>query len=142
MKNIPTTLLKRLLPLSVCFLVAGITLSYANSQDVLSGRTLGIALLTLGIGGALWAAHILKRTATEFRVSPAEFGVPAGDAARKRRLLGIRIGKVATVFLGFLLIFGLLQNGPWLPRVVGATINVCIMAAIIRVIVRLQKTGR
>ena len=63
------------------------------------------------------------------------------EATRKRRLLGIRAGQLAIVILALSLVIGLRQIGtaPLLPLVVGAAVNLCTIAVLIRIVVRPAK---
>lgn len=115
-------------------------LAFGFSRGFLSPRGLAIGLLALCISGGTWAMIILRKTAKELEVQPGPPGSPIDAVTRKRRLLGIRVGKIAIVILMLFLVLGLLQGGPLLPRLVGAIVNVWITAAIILVVVRLQRS--
>lgn len=131
------TLMRRLLPLSACSVGAMVLLALAFSRGLLPPRGLGIAILALGVAAGIWAVLIVKKSAKEFK-GPSGLSIDA--VTRKRRLLGIRVGKIAIVVLALLLIFGLLQGGPLFPLLVGAIVNLCIMGAVIQVVVRLQRS--
>jgi hypothetical protein len=132
--------MRRLLPLSVCSVGAMVLLALGFSRGLLSPRGLGVAFLTLGVALCIWAVLIIKKSAREFTVPLGPSGVSIDAVTRKRRLMGIRVGKIAIVVLALLLIVGLFQGGPLIPLLVGAIVNLCIMAAVIRVVVRLQKS--
>jgi hypothetical protein len=134
------TLMRRLLPLSACSVGAMVLLALGFSRGLLSPRGLGVAILTLGAALGIWAVLIIKKSAKEFTVPPGPLGASIDAVTRKRRLLGIRVGKMAIVVLVLLLIFGLRQGGPLLPLVVGAVVNLCIMAAVVQVVIRLQRS--
>jgi hypothetical protein len=134
------TLMRRLLPLSSCSVGAMVLLALAFSRGLLSPRGLGIAILALGVAAGIWAVLIVKKSAKEFKEPSGPSGLSIDAVTRKRRLLGIRVGKIAIVVLALLLIFGLLQGGPLLPLLVGAIVNLCIMGAVIQVVVRLQRS--
>jgi hypothetical protein len=136
------TLTRRLLPLSVCSVGAMALLALGFTRGLLSPRGLGAAILALGLAVAIWAARIVEKSAKESK-SPSAASGPSIDAdTRKRRVLGIRVGKIAIVILALLLTFRLLQGGPPLFLAVSAIVNLCILAAIIQVVVRLQKSLR
>ncbi len=132
-------LIRRLVALSACFVVAMVLLALGFSRGLLSPRGLGIAILTLGVAVGIWAVLIMRKSAKELKVPPGPPGASIDAVTRKRRLLGIRIGKVAIVVLLLLLIFGLLRGGPLLSLLAGAIVNLCIMAVIIQMVIRLQR---
>jgi hypothetical protein len=128
------------LPFSASFVAAVVLLEFGFSRGFLSPRGLAIGLLALCISGGMWAMIIFRKSAKELEVQPGSPGASIDAVTRKRRLLGIRVGKIAIVVLVLLLVLGLLQGGPLLPRLVGAIVNVWIIAAIILVVVRLQRS--
>jgi hypothetical protein len=138
--SIIKTLMKRLLPLSACSVGAMVLLAWGFGRGLLSPRGLGIAILTLGVVASIWAVIIFKKSAKASKVRSDASELSIDAATRKRRLLGIRVGKIAIVVLALFLVFGLLQGGPFLPLLVGAIANICMMAAIIRIVVRLQRS--
>lgn len=131
--------MKRLLLLSSCSVGVMTLLALGFSRGLLSPRELGIAIVMLGGGVGTWAVLIMKRSAREFKLPP---GTSIDDVTRKRRLLGIRAGKVAIAVLAVLLLVRLrgIGSDPLLPLLVTIAINLCIMAAVIQVVVRLQKS--
>jgi len=133
-------LMKRLLPLSVCSVGAMVLLALGFSRGLLSPRGLGVAILILGFAVAIWAALIAKKSAKESKVPSAPSGLSIDADTRQRRPLGIRVGKIVIVILALLLIFRLLQGGPPLLLAVSAIVNLFIMAAVIQVVVRLQRS--
>jgi hypothetical protein len=133
-------LVRRLLPLSASFVAATVLLAFVFSRGLLSPRGLAIALLALCIFGGMWAVIIIRKTAKELEVQPGSPEASLDAVTRKRRLLGIRVGKIAIVALLLCLVLGLLRGGPLLPLLAGAIANLCIIAAIIVVVVRLQRS--
>jgi hypothetical protein len=103
---------------------------------------LGIALLTVCVAVGIGVVIVTRKTAAELSETSEPLGIPINEATRKRRVLGIRVGQLAIVVLFVLLLNGLREIGrvPTLPVLVGAGINLCIIAAVVWVIVRLQKT--
>jgi hypothetical protein len=52
----------------------------------------------------------------------------------------VPVYKIVIIILALFLISSLSQGGPLLPRVVGAIVNLCIMAAVIQVVISLQRS--
>jgi hypothetical protein len=140
MNGIIKTLVRRLLPLSASFVAAGVLLAFGVSRGLLSSRGLAIGLLALCICVGMWALIISRKTAKELEVQLGLPGAPIDAVTRTRRLLGIRVGKIAIVVLMLCLVSGLLRGGPLLLVLGAAIINLCIVAAIIIVVVRLQRS--
>ena len=140
MDGVMKTLMKRLLLLSVCALAVLVLLAREHSHGLLSPRQFGVVLLMLCVFMAGGAVLIMRRTVKEFKEPPGPSGTPIDEVTRKRRVLGIRVGKVAIVVLAVSLVLGLRQDGPRLLLLLGAAINLCIMAAVIWAVVRLQKS--
>jgi hypothetical protein len=136
------TIMKRTLLTSVCAMGVLILLTRGFAHGLLSPRGLGIALLTVCVGIGIWAVLIIRKTAAELRATSVPAGASIDEATRKRRLLSIRAGQLAIVILALSLLIGLRQirTAPLLPLVVGAAVNLCIMAVVIRIVVRLQRS--
>ena len=138
-QKLTDNLSKKVLPLSACFVSIGVLLSYALSRGFLSARGLGFVLI-LAFGAALlWVTRVAKQTSKTNALTTFP-GAPLDEATRKRRLLTIRVGKLAIGVLMLLLIIGLLQEGPLFPRLTGATVSLCIIVAISEMIRRIQRT--
>ena len=142
MNSVMKTVMKRTLLMSVCGLGVLMLFTREFAHGMFSPRGLGIALLTVCIGIGIWAALIIRKTAAELRATSALPGASMDEATRKRRLLGIRAGQLAIVILALSLVIGLRQIGmaPLLPLVVGAAVNLCTIAVLIRIVVRLQRS--
>jgi uncharacterized membrane protein YqhA len=131
------TLFKIALMFSACFLGVSLLLVHEFAVGFLSPRAMGTALLLLCIaGGSIFVLTIAKAQ----RRSGDQPEKPLGDAVRKRRLLQIKLGKIAIVILVFALLSGLLKlrNGPIWPLLVGITMNILITFAIARAVMQLQ----
>jgi hypothetical protein len=141
MESVIKTLAKRLLLSFVVSMGMVILLAHEFGQGILSPRGFKITLLLVAVGMAVWAVFIIKKTATDLGATPLRPpGSPLDEATRKRRLLGIRAGKAMIVLLVASLIFGLSQNGPLVPVLVGAIVNFWMMGALIWWVARLQKS--
>jgi len=140
--NAMKSVMKRTLLMSVCAVGVLILLTREFAHGLLSPLGLGIAILTVCIGIVIWAVIIIRKTAAELRETPLAPGVPIDGVTRKRRLLGIRAGQVAIVILALSLLSGLRQIGtaPLFPLAVGAAVNLCTMAVVIRIVMRLQRS--
>jgi uncharacterized membrane protein YqhA len=133
------TLFKIALMFSACFLGVSLLLVHEFAVGFLSPRAMGTALLLLCLciaGGSIFVLTIAKAQ----RRSGDQPEKPLGDAVRKRRLLQIKLGKIAIVILVFALLSGLLKlrNGPIWPLLVGITMNILITFAIARAVMQLQ----
>ena len=106
----------------------------------LSPRALGIALLLLVVGEAALFLRIVRKAAKVSRMQLEP--VCVDKAERRRRLLYIRLGKMAILFLVLLLINGLLKlrGGPLMPLLVGIAMNILATFAIARTVMRLQSS--
>jgi len=137
-----SALMKRTLLMSVCAVAVLILLTREFAHGLLSPRGLGIALLTVCIGIVIWAVIIIRKTAAELRETPTPQEVPIDGATRKRRLLGVRAGQLAIVILALSLLSGLRQIGtaPLFPLAVRTAVNLCTMAVVIQVVMRLQRS--
>ena len=133
---------QRMLLVVVCCFGAIVVLALGFANGILSPRGLGIALLTVCVAVGIGVVIVTRKTAAELSETSEPLGIPINEATRKRRVLGIRVGQLAIVVLFVLLLNGLREIGrvPTLPVLVGAGINLCIIAAVVWVIVRLQKT--
>ena len=136
------TPVKRLLLLSACAVGAAFLFSLGLRRGFLSPRGLAVAILILGVAVGSWAVLLVKQSANDLAAPPAPSSSPLDSVTRRRRLLGIRMGKVAIVALALLLILSLFRGGPPLALIVAGVVNVCIIAAIIHVVVRLQRSLR
>jgi hypothetical protein len=134
--------MERLLLLSVCSVGTMVLLALGFSRGLLSPRGLGVAILILVFAIAICSALIVKKSAKASKGLSASSGLSIDTDTRRRRLLGIRVGKIAIIILALLLVFRLLQGGPPLLLVASAVINLSIMAAVIQVVVRLQRSLR
>ena len=131
----------RLLALFICAVGLEILLGHEYAKRTLSPRELGIALLALGTVFVTVMIRIFLRTATELNATLSLTAVPVEREVRRKRRW-IHIGEVAIAVLVVLLIQAVVRGGPALPVLVGAAVNVCIIAAIIQVIVRLRRSLR
>jgi hypothetical protein len=112
------TLVRRLLPLSLCSLCGTVLLAFAFSHELLSPRGLGVVLLILGIGVGTWAVFVIRKTTRELKVSrvtPPGSSVPPNISKLR---LGMLVGKLSIVALAVFFFFGLRQDGPLWPRLV------------------------
>jgi len=137
------SLVKKLLLFSAGLLAVSLLLAHEFTVHSLSPRGLGIALLILLVATffVLTLALFRSRSAAPPFERPA--GSPTTDPiTRRRRVLGIRLGKTAIVILALLLVNALRQigSGHLLPLLVGVAVNLCTMAAVIQVVLRLQKS--
>jgi hypothetical protein len=116
MDSIIRTLMKRLILLSACTVGLMILVAREFARGLLSPRGLGIAHLVLSIAVGVWAVLIVKKAAKAYTVLPIPSGTALDPVTRKRRLVGVRVGQV------------------------GAAVNLCIIAVVIRVVVQLQRS--
>jgi archaellum biogenesis protein FlaJ (TadC family) len=125
---------------SGCFLGASLLITLAFIRGLLSPRGLGIALLVLVLTEAALFVRMVRRVASRSRLHHDPHS--ADDAERKRRLLYIRLGKLALLLLFLLLINGLfkLRDGPLMPLLVGIAMNVLVTFAVARTVMRLQSS--
>lgn len=131
MESLPKTVLKRTLRLAAYVIGVSTILGGAFSSGLLSARAFEIAFLAFGATIVFFAVHIM-RTSKERESPPL-------NAERRKRLFGVRLGKVAIMVLVLLLANGLFQDGPAIPKLVGATTNVCMIIVIASAIRRLEK---
>jgi hypothetical protein len=134
------TAMKVKLAFSFCSVGLVVLVSLAYSNGLLPPRGEGIVLLILSIAIGTSGVLISKKLAKRTGVRPEPPGASVDDVTRKRRIRGIRAGKIAIIILLLLLIFGMRQDGPLYAKVVGAAVNLFIIAAIAQLIVRLQKS--
>jgi len=135
-------LMRSLLLLTFCSVVALAVLAVAQSQDFLSGRELGLAMLGLSVAIGVSGVAIIRKSKRDSLVPPAQTPNSVDAATRKRRLFGIWLANATIAALALLLIIGLLQGGPWLPRVVGAAVNLAFIAVLVRLVAGLRKSVR
>ena len=133
-------LIKWTLLFSVSFLGVLALLTGALTQGYLSPRAFGLALVVLfGVSFAVFALAALKHVSVRRR-DPSHS--PSVDAlTQRRRVLGIRAAKAAIAVLGILLVMSLLRMGtvPLFPLLTGVTMNICTIAVVVWILVRLQR---
>jgi len=131
-----TSVVRKLLMLSACSIGVLALLAREFSHGLLPPRSLGIALLLLCIAIALWAMFIIRISAPKFRLSSQADSTSDEPAIMKRRLWAIRAAQILLAILILGLLNGLREIGrpPLLPRLVGVVVNLCIMAAVMRVL--------
>lgn len=123
-------LTKKALLLLVCAAVALALLALAESHGLMSSRELALAMLGLTTASGVWWILVIRKS------------MKRDDLTLEHRLPAIRFAKVAIVALLMLLIYGLLYGGPWLPRLIGATVNLIWTGVLIWLVARLRKGTR
>lgn len=139
MDGLIKTYVRRVLLLSACSVCALVLVSLGFSYGVISPRGLGIALATLGAAIVYCLLLIARKTAKQLRV-PAGMSMDAATRGWGRRL--VRVLKIWIVVLALSLAYSFSQDMPVSSRLVGIAINLCLVAAGIQTIVRLQKRLR
>lgn len=135
---------KKCLLVSVCFLGAITLLSNEPGRGFLDPRALGISLL-ISIAATVVAFLLIYREyGKDYRAALPPPGTPLDEATRKRRLRYIRNGKIVIGFLAAGLVLGSAQfsvsGGPVWAFLVGALVNLSIIALILKMIARLKKS--
>jgi hypothetical protein len=118
-----------------------ILVALAYCSGLLSPRVLGLVLIAYAACVGVAVFVILRSARAKFQVSTGESAEIADDATRgkfRKRIRNLKFG-VAVFALVFVYALWETRGGPWLPRLVGATINLLFQAAMIHSIRRMQK---
>jgi hypothetical protein len=126
---------------ALCFLGTLLLLVWASVARILSPRGFAIAVLVLCVVYAFAFFFLFKSAAQMFQISEQ---VSDQSAILAKKMRYIRNGKIAIVILVLLLLNGLreIRNGPLVPLIIGAAINLCIIAFIVRMVTHLKKSMR
>jgi len=131
--------IKRQLLFNLGCLCAWFLLVLVTSRGLLSPRGFAIAMAVLAVAIFIGQLLINRKSLKERRLSPAPLEAPADVATSKRRALGVKLGYILIVILVLLLANGLRQHAPLLPTLVGASVNLCITAGAVWIVMRLRK---
>jgi len=127
---------------SACFVAVLLLVAHEFAAGSISARGLAVAIIVLFVVCLLFLflPHGRFRTTSVESSMRVPSGAPVDTSTREKRLRTIRKLRIAVVFLAVALMTGLLQHAPPWALMVGAGINLCMMAVVIRALVRLQKS--
>ena len=127
---------KRLIPFLVVFVGALPVIVGLFVAGKMSPREMGFVLAAVSVTAIVILTLLFDKAAKEAKSATHPLEARDDPAARKKIRRSIRTCKVAVVVMPLILVYALwaTRNGPLLPRIVGAAINIAITSAFIFVL--------
>ena len=118
-----------------------IPVSLAFSKGLLSPRALASVMITYAACVTFAVFVILRNARARLQVSAGECAALPDDKTRRKLRGKIRRLQFAVAFFALVFVYALwaTRDGPLVPRLVGASVNLLIQVALIQAIRRLQK---
>ena len=122
--------IKRQLIFQRCFLCAAFLMALAFARGLLSPRGLAVVMIMLLVVAFIVQFLLMRKAIRERGELPAPLDASLDTFTRKVQVFGLRSGYALVVFFALLVVSTLLRQGPLLPKLVGAAVNLCAMVAI------------